>query len=79
MAQRIDKLENLVDRQEQYSRRNCLLVHEIAETNKENTDGLVRKTLNEKLGINITKNETDRSHRISRKTHGQKPRSIISS
>ena len=46
MAQRIDKLENLVDRQEQYSRRNCLLVHEIAETNKENTDGLVLKTLN---------------------------------
>ena len=79
MAQRIDKLENLVDRQEQYSRRNCLLVHEIAETNKENTDGLVLKTLNEKLGINITKNETDRSHRISRKIHGQKPRSIISS
>ena len=54
-------------------------MHEIAETNKENTDGLVLKTLNEKLGINITKNETDRSHRISRKTHGQKPRSIISS
>ena len=79
MAQRIDQLENLVDRQEQYSRRNCLLVHEIAETNKENTDGLVLKTLNEKLGINITKNETDRSHRISRKMHGQKPRSIISS
>ena len=77
MAQRIDKLENLVDQQEQYSRRNCLLVHEIAETNKENTDGLVLKTLNEKLGINITKNETDRSHRTSRKTHGQRPRSII--
>ena len=27
MAQRIDKLEHLVDRQEQYSRRNCLIVH----------------------------------------------------
>ena len=48
MAQRIDKLENLVDRQEQYSRRNCLLVHGIAETNKENTDTLVLKTINEK-------------------------------
>ena len=30
MTQRIDKLENLVDRQEQYSPRNCLLVHGIA-------------------------------------------------
>ena len=31
MVQRIDKLEHLVDRQEQYSRCNCLLVHGIAE------------------------------------------------
>ena len=38
MAQRIDKLENFVERQEQYSQRNCLLVHGIAETNDENMD-----------------------------------------
>ena len=35
MAQRIDKLEHLADRQEQYSRCNCLLVHGILETNDE--------------------------------------------
>ena len=29
MVQRIDKLENLIDQQEQYSWRNCHLVHGI--------------------------------------------------
>ena len=77
MAQRIDKLEHLVDRQEQYSRRNCLLVHGIAETNDENTDDLVLKKIDKKLGVEITENEIDWSHRIGRKKDGQKPRPII--
>ena len=64
MTQRIDKLEHLVDRQEQYSRRNCLLVYGIVETNDKNTDDLVLKTINEKLDMEITENEIDRSHRI---------------
>ena len=77
MAQRINKLENLVDRQEQCSRRNGLLVHGIAETNDENADDLVLKTINERLDANITENEMDRSHRIARKKGGQRPRPII--
>ena len=67
MAQRFDKLESSVDQQEQYSRRNCLLVHGIAETNDENTDDLALKTINEKLDVDITENEIDWSHRIGRK------------
>ena len=77
LAQKIDKLEHLVDGQEQYSRRNCLLVNRIAETNDENTDNLVLKTINEKLDFEITENEIDRSHRIGRKKDGQRPRPII--
>ena len=77
MAQKTDKLEHLVDRKEQYSRRNCLLVHGTAETNDENTDNLVLKTINEKLDVEITENEIDRPHRIGRKQDGQKPRPII--
>ena len=34
LSTRIEKLEKLQDRQEQYSRRNCLLVHGIAEEKK---------------------------------------------
>ena len=77
MAQRTDKLENLVDRQEQYSRCNCLLVHGIAETNNENMDDLALKTINEKLDVDITENEIDWSHRIGRKKDGQRPRPVI--
>ena len=45
---KIEKLERIVDRQEQYSRRNCLLLYGIAEGERENTDELVLETLNEK-------------------------------
>ena len=77
MAQRIDKLENLVDQQEQYSWHNYLLVHGIAEANNENMDDLVHKTINERLDVNITEIKIDRSHRIGRKKDGQTPRPII--
>ena len=76
-AQRIDKLENSVDQQKQYSRRNCLLVHGIAETNDENTGDLVIKTINEKLDADIAEDEMGRSHGIGRKKDGQRPRPII--
>ena len=77
IAQWIEKLQNLEDREEQYSWRNCLLVHGIAETNDENTGDLIFKTINQKLDVNITENEIDRSHRIGRKKDGQRPKSVI--
>ena len=77
MAQRTEKLGNLVDRQEQYSRRNCRLVHGIAETNGENTDDLVLGAINERLDVDITENKIDRSDRIGRKKDGQRTRPII--
>ena len=77
MAQKIEKLENLVDRQEQYSRRNCFLVHGVAETNDENTDGLILKTINEKLDVDLTENQIDRSHRFGRKNDRQGPCPVI--
>ena len=52
-------------------------MHRIAETNDENTEDLVLKTINEKLDVNTTENEIDRSHRIGRKTDGQRSRPII--
>ena len=38
MNERFEELENKIDRQEQYSRRDCILIHEIAENKEENTD-----------------------------------------
>ena len=40
-------------------------------------DDLVLKTTNEKLDVDITENEIDRSPRIGRKKGRQKPRAII--
>ena len=42
------------DRQEQYSRRYCLLIHGITEGNQENTDALALEMFKEKLDIELT-------------------------
>ena len=44
MNEKIEKLEQIVDRQEQYSRRNCLLLHGIAKNEGENADDSVLQT-----------------------------------
>ena len=71
MAGIIDNLSLGLDRQEQYSRRNCLLLHNIPETSNENTDDLVMKTVNEELLEAITINEIDRSHRLGKSQAGK--------
>ena len=38
----MEEIENKFDLQEQYSRRNCILIHEIAENKEENTDQIDR-------------------------------------
>ena len=67
---KIDKLESLVDWQEQYSQDKSLLLHRIAEASAGNPDDLVLKT-NETLDISVTENEIDGSHWIGRKKEGQ--------
>ena len=52
-------------------------MHRIVETNDENTDDLFLKTINEKLDVDITGNEIDRSHRIGRQKDERRPRPII--
>ena len=53
MNEKIEKQEKIVDKQEQYLRRNCLLLHGIAEGERENTDALVFKALNEKIHVDF--------------------------
>ena len=72
---KIEKFEELQDQQEQYSRRNCPLVHGIAEEKEEITDEVIINTLNEKLYLEIKLQDLDRTHQIGepektrRKTH----------
>ena len=78
LSTKIEKLEKLQDQQEQYSRRNCLLVHGIAEAKEEITDEVIINALNEKLDLEIKLRDIDRTHRIGgpKKTRG-KTRPII--
>ena len=78
MNKKIEKLERIIDRQVQYSRHNCVLLHGILEGQRENTDDLVLETLNEKMHVDLTFSDLDRSHRIGqKKASSNKARAVI--
>ena len=66
MNERIEELESKIDRQEQYSRRNYVLIHGIAENKEENTEQQAIDFINDNLDIKIDKINIDTSHRIGR-------------
>ena len=73
----VKNLENQLDYQEQYSRRNCILIHGLTETQDENTDDISLRTINEHLELELTEKELDRTHRINNQKSGNKrPRPI---
>ena len=75
---RLDKADRALDRQEQYSRRNCQLIHSTDEENQENTAEVAINALKKEMGKEITHLDIDRSHRLgNRKLDKSKPRPII--
>ena len=66
-----------IDAQEQYSRRNCLLFHGVAETDGENTDERILSTIKEHLGITLSERDLDRSHRLGAPRSDKRARPII--
>ena len=69
---------DIIDRQEQYLRRNYILIHSITETQDENTDDISLRTINKHLQLELTEKELDRTHRIGNPKSGNKrPRPII--
>ena len=78
MNKKVQNLEIEIDKHEHYSRRNCLLVHGIVETDDEDTDDLVIETISKKVNIEISPVDLDQMHKIGKKKVGQnKPRPII--
>ena len=59
-----DRVFLRMDDHEQYSRRNCLVLHGIPETAKESSDDIVIGTIKKNLGVTLDKSAIDRSHRI---------------
>ena len=77
LSEKLGKLEESIDAQQQYSRRNCLLLHGIEETKGEDTDNIVLEVLNNDMGLNISKTALDRSQRIGNPKINKKSRPII--
>ena len=64
LNEKVETMDRSLGRHEQYSRRNCRLIHNVEKNKKEDTDEIVieffEKETNEKLSIS----EIDRSHRL---------------
>ena len=73
----MDNITVEMDRQEQYSRRNCLLIHGLPESKNENTDLLAMEAIETKMNIKITDNDIDRTHRIGKPKNNGKMRPVI--
>ena len=74
----IEALKESLDRQQQYSKRNCILIHGISEQRGEDTDEQVLKMIREKLGETVEKFDLDRTYRLEAfKEYKNKCRSII--
>ena len=61
------QLEDKLEEQEQYSRRNCLLIHGIPASAGENTDEVALSTIQTHMGISLSVQDVDRSHRLRSK------------
>ena len=70
-----------IDDLEQYSGRNCLLLHGVVETNAECTNDIIIiiiQTCAEELGIDVKQEYLERSHRLGKvKRNGNKSQPII--
>ena len=58
------KLVDSVDELEQYSRRNCLLLHGARESEDENANNVIIKTDKEKMYVHMREEDLDRTHYV---------------
>ena len=77
MDKKIDDLNRVIDRHEQYSRRNCILVHGVKESENEDTNVVVTETLNELLQEKLTDVDIDQIHWLGKLRKGKQSRPII--
>ena len=73
----METIDRGLDCHEQYSRRNCLLIHGVKENKKEHTDEIVIEFFKKKMEEKLSANDTDRFHRLERKQSGSRPWPII--
>ena len=64
LTKRLDEMDAVLDRQEQYSRHNFLLIHGVDEAEGEDTDELSTKVIEGHMNQKIKPEDIDRSHRL---------------
>ena len=75
---KVEDLENIMERQEHYSRRNCILIHGLKEEIDESTDDRVLKLFREELNEDVLLADLDRTHRTGKKRYSScKPHPVI--
>jgi hypothetical protein len=65
----IVKLQTRVDDNEQRNRNLCLLIHGVVETPQEKTDDIVIDIVNNKIGVDLSVVDIERSHRLGVPKH----------
>jgi len=64
-------LNNRLEEQDQYSRRNCLRFHNVKDVTNNNTDEQIIKICKDNLGIDLSKSDISRSHLIGKPIDGK--------
>ena len=79
LTKRLEEMDAGLDRQEQYSRRTCLLIHGVDEVEGEDTNELSIKVIEEHMNQKIKLEDIDRPRRLGnpKKSIKTKPGPII--
>ena len=73
LANDVYKLQIDLEEAQNYSRRNCLLLHGVDEEQGENTDNKIINIIHKETGVELNHADIDRSHRIGRPAISKKP------
>ena len=63
-TKRLEEVDAVLDKQEQYSRRNCVLIHGVDEVEGEDTYESSIKVIEKLMDQKIKPEDMDRSHRL---------------
>ena len=73
LNEKVETMDRSLDHHEQYSRRNCLLIHGVKENEKEDTDEVVTEFFEKEMKEKVSANDIDRSHGLGKNQSGSRP------
>lgn len=77
LQNKFNEIEDILDEQEQYSRRNCLVLYGVPENDRENASNVIMNIMKSNLNIDVKPGDIDRCHRLGSRFGRERPRGII--